>query len=108
MVIKFKDTKSFKFSDILGQSYNPITISNLQDASIVNVDGNHPEVSDLGQLYRFYLVLNGEGLFTINGNQNKVSEKDFIIIEPNASYKYEGKMELFEFDLSHTLSETLG
>ncbi|HEV3245205.1 MAG TPA: hypothetical protein VG102_02525 [Candidatus Paceibacterota bacterium] len=49
---------------------------------------------------RVYFVIDGEGIFTINDVTHKVKKNDLYIIDPSSEYEYEGKMTLFEFNVS--------
>lgn len=51
---------------------------------------------------RVYLVISGEGLFTVDDVVHQAVKDDLYIIEPGSKYKYEGEMELFEFNVSPT------
>ena len=65
----------------------------------VSVHGKHPEKIML-EAKRIYLVISGEGLFTIDDVVHQAVRDDLYVIEPGSKYKYEGQMELFEFNVS--------
>jgi len=55
--------------------------------------------------HRVYFVIEGEGIFNINGKESSVKEKDVIVIEPMMEYFYQGKMKLFEVNYPATGEE---
>ena len=64
----------------------------------VSVNGKHPQKKMLDHT-RVYLVISGSGTFTIDNKSQEVQIDDLYIIEPGSEYRYEGKMELFEFNI---------
>ena len=53
---------------------------------------------------RSYLVIDGEGTFTLNGKPLKVREGDLVVIPSDGEYSYQGEMSLFEFNVPGTTS----
>ena len=54
---------------------------------------------------RSYLVLEGSGTFTLNGESSEVKQGDLFVIPDGGEYEYEGEMKLFEFNVPGTTSE---
>ncbi|KKW41765.1 MAG: Cupin 2 domain-containing protein [Candidatus Magasanikbacteria bacterium GW2011_GWA2_56_11] len=54
---------------------------------------------------RLYFVIEGEGIFHLNGEEHAVRPNDVVVIEPMAEYAYTGKMKLFEVNCPATGSE---
>ncbi|MEM6998135.1 MAG: hypothetical protein AAF413_04460 [Patescibacteria group bacterium] len=70
------------------------------NALMIHVHGRHPAKRILEGNTRHYVVLNGEGTFSLNGVIHDVKEGDMITIEPGGEYEYQGNMRLFEFNIS--------
>src|SRR3989344_1733317 len=51
---------------------------------------------------RAYLILEGKGSFTINGQTDTAEPYDLFVISSGDSYEYEGPMKLFEFNVPAT------
>ncbi len=51
---------------------------------------------------RGYLILDGVGTFTINGDVQQAKQHDLFLIGSGDEYRYEGKMRLFEFNVPAT------
>jgi hypothetical protein len=51
---------------------------------------------------RAYLVLEGEGTFTINRKEETAEKYDFFLISDGDEYEYKGAMKLFEFNVPAT------
>lgn len=68
-------------------------------ALLVDVHGEHPPKRMIDTT-RTYLVLEGEGSFTLDGSRKTIQKGDFIIIPPGGEYQYEGEMQLFELNVS--------
>ena len=72
-------------------------------AIFVDVHGEHPLKKMVGAT-RSYLVIDGEGTFTLNGKPLKVREGDLVVIPSDGEYSYQGEMSLFEFNVPGTTS----
>ena len=51
---------------------------------------------------RVYLVIEGNGTFTINGTRENAEPYDLFIISNGDIYEYHGEMKLFEFNVPAT------
>ncbi len=51
---------------------------------------------------RMYLVLEGDGSFTVNGKKEVAQKYDLFILNDGDDYEYEGVMKLFEFNVPAT------
>jgi len=70
------------------------------NALLVSVHGHHPKKRILDGNTRIYVVLSGDGEFTLNGETHSVKENDMFIIPAGGEYEYTGQMKLFEFNVS--------
>lgn len=66
----------------------------------VEVHGRHPRKRILEDNTRSYFVAEGEGTFTINKETHQVLPGDLYVIPAGGEYEYEGRMTLFEFNVS--------
>lgn len=73
-------------------------------AILVNVHGRHP-LKRMVDATRSYLVLEGSGTFTLNGELSEVKQGDLFVIPDGGEYEYQGQMKLFEFNVPGTTSE---
>lgn len=69
-------------------------------ASQVNVHGSHPLKEILRGNTRSYFVIEGEGIFVLNGEPRTVNIGDLVVIPAGSQYEYEGEMTLFELNVS--------
>lgn len=70
----------------------------------VDVHGRHP-LKQMVDATRSYLILEGSGTFTLNGEKSEVKKGDLFVIPDGGEYEYEGQMELFELNVPGTTSE---
>lgn len=70
----------------------------------VDVHGRHP-LKRMVDATRAYLVLEGSGTFTLNGESSEVKQGDFFVIPDGGEYEYEGQMEFLELNVPGTTSE---
>ncbi len=66
----------------------------------VDVHGHHPRKRILDGNTRSYFVAEGEGTFTIGEERHSVAQGDLYVIPAGGEYEYEGRMTLFEFNIS--------
>ena len=66
------------------------------DVAILNVSGSHGKVKDLVS-DRFYIITEGNGLFTIDGDEYPVGPDDVIVVPPNTTLDFSGEMKLVMF-----------
>lgn len=64
----------------------------------ITVNGTHSLRRVIAGIRNYY-VIRGTGSFSIDYEVYKVTEGDLITIYPDECYSYEGKMELFEFNI---------
>ena len=94
------DTEHFDREGFAGDWYIKGDEQKGVNALMVDVHGRHPKKRILEGNTRRYVVLGGEGTFTLNGVAHKVAEGDMFTIEAGGDYEYEGDMKLFEFNVS--------
>ncbi len=85
----------FEVEDLLGFVYSDANNNSNLDALRIIADG-HSGKATTGIYDRVYLVLLGEGEFTINGDTFSVLKDDVVVLPKNTDYEYRGSMELFE------------
>lgn len=82
--------KAFPYIDVLQDlGFNALRIQVHDERSEVKVIG----------ATRVYLVLEGIGSFTLNGEKHWAEEGDLFVVPGGETYKYDGKMTLFEFNV---------
>ena len=97
--MKKSDTYHFDAGGFQGDVYIGDDDKKGFNALRVSVTGEHP-TKTLSDTTRVYLVISGQGTFTINDETEEVTVDNLYIIEPGSSYSYQGEMELFEFNVS--------
>lgn len=98
------EEKSFEVEDILGFAYSDARNNQNVEAMRIIVDG-HSGKATTGEHDRVYLVLVGEGEFTIAGDTFSVVKDDVVVLPKNTDYDYRGSMELFEVNAPAYKSE---
>ncbi|KKW10519.1 MAG: hypothetical protein UY49_C0020G0013 [Microgenomates group bacterium GW2011_GWC1_49_7] len=71
------------------------------NALLVDVHGRHYRTGIKGAT-RNYLVVEGKGTFTLDGEVYQVQKDDLYVIPDGHDYEYEGEMKLFEFNIPGT------
>src|SRR3989344_2938270 len=101
MKISLTQTEFFDRGEFSGNLYVAKNQKEAFNALLVHcVTGHHK--TKLTGAARMYLVLEGEGTFTINDRTETAAKNDLFIIGDGDVYEYEGKMELFEFNVPAT------
>lgn len=90
-----------KSADIKAETHGVISVRDLltelmsEDVSVAVVELNGVNRKVVNKVSRvFYFVLEGEGVFNIEGNEHFVGEGDFVLIPPGTSYFDKGEMKL--------------
>lgn len=104
MKISLKDADHFEREGFTGDVYVATEAGRGFNALHVDCLTNHYKTL-LKKAARAYLVLEGSGSFTINGERHAVEPYDFFLLGDGDVYEYEGKMRLFEFNVPGTSSE---
>ena len=94
------DTLHFDREGFSGDVYVPNDQNQGFNALLVDVNGRHPKKRVLEGNTRSYLVTRGQGVFTLDDTKHEVQEGDLFVIGAGSTYEYEGKMQLFEFNIS--------
>lgn len=68
------------------------------NALMVTVKGRRYKTR-IKDITRVYLVVEGEGTFTLDGETEAVKKGDLFVIKNGHDYLYEGSMTLFEFNV---------
>ena len=100
MKYKFELKNAFKFGweGLSAYSYSSVNDFSGASAAVFEVTGSHGKVlSKISN--RIYYILEGKGIFIIDGAEITVKKTDVIIVPHNTPYDYNGKMKLF---LVHT------
>ncbi|MFC2142834.1 cupin domain-containing protein [Candidatus Aenigmatarchaeota archaeon] len=63
-------------------------------AALIEIDGDHGKIKCINE-DRVYFIVEGEGKFVINDEENVVSKEDVIFIPKNTPYNIVGKMKWF-------------
>ena len=99
--ISLKETKHFDRKGFSGDVYIDTNEGMGYNALVVDVHGRHYKTGIKGAT-RNYLVLEGKGTFTLDGETHQVKQGDLYIIPDGHNYEYEGEMKLFEFNVPGT------
>lgn len=98
--VSLSETDHFEREGFSGNVYVPKEANTGFFALQVDVHGRHPRKRMLEGTTRTYYVADGEGTFTLGDETHTVAKGDLFIIPPGGEYEYEGKMTLFEFNVS--------
>lgn len=101
MKISLKDTKVFDLKDFKAGFYLQKSDGRGFNALLVDCLTGHYKTRLTGAV-RVYFVLEGSGIFIINGNSAGAEQYDLFIIESGDEYSYTGTMKLFEFNVPAT------
>lgn len=63
-------------------------------AGLFHVEERHGLIKNIAS-DRIYLVLEGNGEFTVNGEQFAVTRGDVVLVPRNTPYDYQGRLKLF-------------
>lgn len=97
--ISLKDTEFFDAGGFSGQVYVGSETQAGFNALLVTVKERHPRKRMIDTT-RAYFVVEGTGTFTLDDKTHDVAPGDLFIIAPGHEYAYQGKMKLFEFNVS--------
>ena len=101
MKISFEQTKFFDREAFNGNLYVQKNDNKGFNALLVHCVTRHYKTRLTGAT-RAYLVLEGEGTFSINDKKEKAEKDDLFLIFDNDVYEYEGEMKLFELNIPAT------
>ncbi|TSC86226.1 MAG: hypothetical protein G01um10148_732 [Parcubacteria group bacterium Gr01-1014_8] len=101
MKISLKETEAFDRGEFKGNLYTQKKDNKGFNALLVDCLTGHYKTRLKGAA-RVYFVLEGSGMFTINGGSTEVEQYDLIILESGDEYSYKGSMKLFEFNVPAT------
>ena len=91
MIIKSKDTNQIKVGVM---NINEYKINSDFSGNLVEIDGDHGTLKCLNE-DRIYFIIEGNGKFIIENQENVVSVNDLIFIPKNTPYNIIGKMKYF-------------
>ncbi len=101
MKISLKETEAFDRGEFKGNLYVQKKDNKGFNALLVDCLTGHYKTRLSGAV-RMYLVLEGSGMFIINGDSTEAEQYDLVIIESGDEYSYQGTMKLFEFNVPAT------
>ena len=101
MKIPFSQTRSFDREAFNGNVFVEKKDEKGFNALIVHCLTRHYKTK-LNGAVRMYLVLEGEGTFTINEKKESAQKDDLFVISDGDVYEYKGEMNLFEFNIPAT------
>ncbi len=101
MKISLKDTRVIDVKDFVAKFYVEKKDNKGFNSLLVDCLTGHYKTL-LKDARRMYLVLEGSGTFTINGDTTEAEQYDFFILESGDEYLYKGTMKLFEFNVPAT------
>jgi|SRR3989344_4995787 len=101
--ISQSDTEHFDRDGFSGDVYVKPEDGLEFSALMVDVHGKHP-LKRMINATRSYLVIKGNGSFTLNGKETEVKEGDLFVVPDGGEYRYQGTMKLFEFNVPGTTS----
>lgn len=97
--IRRADTEEFMRGEFGGWKY----IAEMGDmgftALVAKVNGTHPS-KKMEDATRVYYVIEGRGTFTVDDIVYDAVIGDMFIIPPGSSYEYQGRMDMFEFNVA--------
>lgn len=98
--ISLEETDKFEREGFSGSVYVDGSKGEGFNALQLDVHGRHPKKRILEGNTRSYFVADGAGTFILNGEAHQVQQGDLFVIPAGSEYEYEGKMRLFEFNVS--------
>ncbi|MBI5456686.1 hypothetical protein HY969_03005 [Candidatus Kaiserbacteria bacterium] len=101
MKISLKETEAFDRGEFKGNLYVQKKDNKGFNALLVECLTGHYKTKLTGAV-RVYFVLEGSGIFIINGDSAEAEQYDLFIIESGDEYSYTGAMKLFEFNVPAT------
>ncbi len=104
MIIKKSDSLPKKVGNMKISEYN---INQQFSAALIELNGTHGKIKCTEE-DRIYHIINGSGLFEINGKEQPVQPGDTIFIHKNTAYDIKGKITFFmicspKFNSSHDI-----
>jgi mannose-6-phosphate isomerase-like protein (cupin superfamily) len=94
------DADHFDREGFSGDIYIPKSQEMGFNALLIEVDGRHPKKRILKGNTRAYFVVRGQGSFTLDDKTHEAKAGDLFVVETGSTYEYDGKMQLFEFNVS--------
>jgi len=101
MKFSLKNAYEFGWEGLKGKAYNSEADFKNASAAYFEVTSSHGKTKT-SKSDRVYLVLEGEGTFTINTEVIPVEKMDVIIIPKDTPYDYQTKGEMMKLFLVHT------
>ncbi len=101
MKFTLKNAKDFGWKDLKGKAYNSYEDFKNVSAAYFEVTGSHGKVKTTHS-DRVYLVLEGKGEFTIEGEKIPVEKDDVIIVPKNNEYDYRATEKVLKLFLVHS------
>ena len=98
--ISLSHTTQFEREGFSGNIYIDGSNNEGFNALQIDVHGKHPKKRILEGNTRAYYVAEGTGTFTLDGKVHEIKQGDLFVIPAGSEYEYQGKMRLFEFNIS--------
>lgn len=101
MKIPLSKTESFDVGAFAGKIYRGKKHREGFNALLIICKTRHYKTKLL-KATRVYVVVEGNGTFTINNKKHTAKPYDFFMIKNGQTYEYSGKMKLLEFNIPAT------
>jgi len=88
MIIKKENTN---YKEVGSMKINEYKINPNFSVALIEIDGEHGKIKCIKE-DRIYFILDGEGKFIINDEEQRVSKEDVIFILKNTPYNIIGKL----------------
>jgi mannose-6-phosphate isomerase-like protein (cupin superfamily) len=88
MIIKSQQAKQKKRGPM---TINEYKINPDFSAALIEIDGSHGKLKCIGE-DRIYFILEGEGVFIIDDQENMVAKDDLVFVPKNTPYDIIGKL----------------
>ena len=104
MIIKGNEANQKEVGPMIIREYK---INPKYSGALIDIDGTHGKLKCTEE-DRIYFIIDGQGKFVINNEENNVQKHDLIFIPKNTEYDIIGKMKYFlicspEFDPKHDI-----
>lgn len=99
MKISHNETFHFDREGFSGDVYVGADQNKGFNSLLVHVNGKHPRKKMIDTI-RTYFVIEGSGTFQINNKTFEVQRNDYFVIDSGDEYEYQGRMSLFETNIS--------
>jgi len=96
MTYVFHAPKEYSFEKVgeKGKTFGVQSSSENIEFTVIETDGGHETKIIEKECRFFYYILEGSGSFDIDGNVERCSQGDLVVVPTNVAFQYTGKMKM--------------